>query len=299
MADAVHFSRLKLMAMSPAHYRAAAKRGTAAMGFGTVVHALVLGGDAIVYDGERKGGAWSAFKALVGGAEYTIYDGARRGKAWEESRDEARANGLAIVTSEDVERAEDARRRQAERIAAKRYTLPIVTAAEYERARECADAVLAHPIAADLFSGETEIPLRWTYLGRDCAGQLDAIKGAWLSELKTAACAEPSWFTRQFFRMAYHAQLAWYSEAARRNGYTISDRYVVAVETRRPYAITVGRVTERAIEEGERLIRTWMERLVVCEEADAWPAYSQSVIDIDVAQDVELIYPEDMEEEAA
>lgn len=298
MADALHFSRLKLMAMSPAHFRAGTKRDTRAMGIGTLVHALVLSGDLIVYDGERKGGAWASFKALVAGEPHLIFDGPHRGKAWEEARDEAREHGQIVVSSDDVERAQDAARMQADRIAAGRYTLPIVTTAEYDRARECADAVHAHPFAHELLSGETEIPLRWELCGRRCAGQIDAYKSRALTELKTIACAEPTWLTRQVFRMAYHAQLGWYAEGVEQNARPVDHMYIVSVETQRPYAITIGRLTERAIEDGQRLVRSWMERLAVCEETDTWPAYCQSVIDIDVAQDVELIYPED-EVEAA
>ena len=62
----LHWSQLKHMARSPAHYRYFADnppRATAPMLLGTDVHALVLGGPApLVFDGKRRQGkAWDAF----------------------------------------------------------------------------------------------------------------------------------------------------------------------------------------------------------------------------------------------
>lgn len=297
MTEPLHFSRLKLMALSPAHYRHGYRTETRALGFGTIVHALVLGGDAIVFDGERKGAAWSAFKTLVNGEAHHVYDGAHRGKEWLAAKDEA--GDRPIVTSEDVERAARGAAMQAARRASGRYELPIVTRAEYDRARECADAVLSHEEARGILTGAREAPLTWTYLGRPCAGQLDVLGPDHVAELKTASCAEPSWFARQAFKLAYPAQLRWYQEGARCNGFRASQAFIVAVEPRPPYAITTFRVTDRALDEGERIVREWMERLAVCEEAQHWPAYCQSTVDLDGAPDVELIFPEDEETEAA
>lgn len=291
MTGPLHFSALKLMAMSPAHYKAGPQRDTRAMSFGTLVHALILGGEVVVYDGERKGAGWHAFKALVAGEPFYVYDGPRRGKAWQEAKD--MADGLVIVTSEDVERAQVGRAIQAERERTGRYLSPIVTSSEHARASECAESVLADPLAAEMLTGAKEVPLTWRYLGRDCAGQLDVLSAAHVTDLKSTACAEPGWFTRQAFKMCYHAQLSFYAEGARQNGFPVEHLGIVAVEPRRPYAVTCFRLTDAAISEGERLIRMWMERLAVCEAADAWPAYCQSVVDLDVAQDVDLIWPED------
>lgn len=298
---ALHFSRLKLMALSPAHYKHAHREETRALGMGTAVHTLVLGGEVIVYEGERKGSAWASFKALIAGEPFHVFDGPHRGKAWEAARDEARETGRVIVTSEDVERAELGAAIQKARRLAGKYLSPIVTREEYERAQRCADAVRSDERAAELLVGATEVPLRWRRDGKDCAGQLDVLAPGRITELKTGACVEPSWFTRQALKLGYHAQLGWYREAANRNGFNVPTdaTYIVAVEPRPPFAVQTFHVTPRAIEEGERLVRMWLERLRVCEEADHWPAYCQSTVELDVAQDVELIFPEDETEEEA
>jgi len=70
----VHFSTLKLIARSPAHYRhalLAPREPSIAMRLGTLVHARVLGGckRIDIYDGERRGNAWKAYKADHAGQE--------------------------------------------------------------------------------------------------------------------------------------------------------------------------------------------------------------------------------------
>jgi hypothetical protein len=80
----VRFSNLKRISQSAAHYRAAleTERGdTPAMRLGRLVHAIVLGGNYVVYDGDRRGNAWKSFKAENDGTDIVTakeIDGARR-----------------------------------------------------------------------------------------------------------------------------------------------------------------------------------------------------------------------------
>lgn len=71
-AQPVRFSHLKHLAKSPAHYLhslTADSWDSRPMRVGMAVHAKLLGGSYVVYDGERRGKDWSAF--------LTINDGAR------------------------------------------------------------------------------------------------------------------------------------------------------------------------------------------------------------------------------
>lgn len=67
LAAPVHFSTLKHMARSPAHYRAAVlapRESTPAMRLGTSVHAVVLGQPYVIWHGaSRRGKEWDAFEA--------------------------------------------------------------------------------------------------------------------------------------------------------------------------------------------------------------------------------------------
>lgn len=70
--DHIHFSQLRSMAKSPAHYKALETRpreDSLAMRIGRTIHAMVLGGDFIVYEGTRRGTEWTAFESANVGRE--------------------------------------------------------------------------------------------------------------------------------------------------------------------------------------------------------------------------------------
>jgi hypothetical protein len=236
--EPVHFTNLKRMALSPAHYLASVEEPSAptpSMRFGSLVHH--------VYAGERV----------------TVYDGDRRGNAWKE-------------------------------FAAAHQDQEVFTATEHARALRCADSLRRTPHAVAVLAGEVERSIAWSFAGRACSSRLDLIGNGLVTDLKTTNCAEPGRFGRAAIgRFAYHAQLAFYVQAARSLGHDPRAAYIVAVETAPPFAVTVMRLTLSALLEGEKLCRLWMEQLRVCEENDAWPSYCQSVVDLDADADVNLI----------
>lgn len=163
---------------------------------------------------------------------------------------------------------------------------------ELDEALRIAAVLKTHPIAAELLEGEHELPVEWTMLGRKVATRgIDILnrKARRVVDLKTTSNAEPYAFQRGALRYGYHAQLAAYDDAARSLGVDIAEHYVIAVETSEPYAVTVHRLSPRLLDEGRKLIRSWMERLKACEEADEWPSYTQSVCEWDLDADFGLI----------
>lgn len=157
----------------------------------------------------------------------------------------------------------------------------ILNAKEWVQAKGIADAIRRHPLAAPLlFEGATlEETIAWEWLGRACSSRPDSRIGSRIvTDLKTTQCAEPEKFQRDAMFRGYNAQLAFYGMAvAHLTGKEPDDLYVVAVESKRPYAITVLRMTDEARTQGEKLCRIWMERLLVCEQSDSWPAYTDSI----------------------
>lgn len=238
-ADPVHFTTLKKMALSPAHFRAACdepRAPTPPMRFGSLVHHVYAGEPVCIYEGERRGNAWKEFAAAV-----------------------------------DV-------------------GVEIFTRSELERAERCAAAIRRKPRAVEVMDGQVERTIEWTYAGRSCSSRLDVLGSEFVTDLKTTSCAEPGRFGRAALgRFAYHAQLAFYVNAARSIGRDPRAAYIVAVETAPPFAVTVMRLTLGALLEGEKLCRLWMERLRGCEESGAWPDYCESVVDLDADADTTLI----------
>lgn len=195
---------------------------------------------------------------LTLGGDYVVFKGARRaGKEWEAFA--AENKGRFIVKQDEL-----------------------------DEAKRISEAVLTHPLAADLLKGQCEVPVEWTMHGRKVATRgIDVLNrpSRFLADLKTTNNAEPGTFQRGAIRYGYHAQCAMYVDAARSLGVAIDEAYVVAVETSAPYAVTVHRLSPRLIEEGAKLIRFWMEKLRACEEANEWPGYTQSICDWDIVED--------------
>lgn len=241
----VRFSNLKRMALSPAHYLAALtqpREQTPAMLFGELVHALVLGGNVAVYDGERRGNAWKDFKAANEGAT-------------------------------------------------------IVTVKEHDKARRVADSVLSHSLARELLEGEHEKPIAWKIGNRDCSSRLDVLGRSWVTDLKTCNTAQPEMFMRAALRMGYHAQLTFYQDAAQYIGRACPSAFIVAVEVNPPFPVVCWKLSHRAMQNGQKLARLWWERLMACEESGVWPGYAQSLLDLDIEDEVPLMI--DGEEVAA
>ena len=68
--EGIRFSNLKHIARSPAHYRCALDtpfEQTPAKRIGSLVHALLLGGDFAMFEGVRRGKSWDEFEAANAG----------------------------------------------------------------------------------------------------------------------------------------------------------------------------------------------------------------------------------------
>lgn len=130
-----------------------------------------------------------------------------------------------------------------------------------------------------------EQTLHWRWLGRLCAGTPDSFSLENLVELKTGRTAHPERFVSQGKFYGYHAQLAWYRKAMIQSGLgTPASLWIVAAESSPPYPVTVFRLTEQAIEQGEQACRAWLETLLVCEQSNSWPAYTDAVVPFDVEE---------------
>jgi len=198
---------------------------------------------------------------LVLGGPHVIYDGRRAGKAWEEFE----------AANTDAE---------------------IFTRSEADDAQPIAEAVLCNGDAVPLLIGQHEVPIEWSIGDRRCAGRIDVLGADFITDLKTAADADPSRFTRQAHRMGYHAQLDWYGNGAALAGLGAKpSRFIVAVESKPPHVVQCYEFTDAALEQGRRLWWSWWERLLGCERSDFWPGYANGIFPID-AED-ELMFGEE------
>lgn len=178
----------------------------------------------------------------------------------------------------------------------------VLSSKEYAQAHAIDAALRGNELAARVLfqqDAKREQTILWDQQGRQRRSTPDVRGFRYVVDLKTTRCAEPGRFTRDAMFRGYHAQLADYCDAIEASGEARPQRvYIVAVETIAPYAVTVLQLTERALEQGGRLVRTWFERFRACEDANAWPAYCESIVDFDVPDDeLGLVFGDDAEQE--
>lgn len=166
----------------------------------------------------------------------------------------------------------------------------ILTAKAYGAANNMAEAVSASSLAMNVLKGTLEKTILFKYIGRECRVTPDVRGLDYVTELKTSQSADPNIFPHHALRMHYHAQLAFQRSGCASIGVPIKDAYIVAVESAAPYLITVLHLSDRALEMGEKLCTLWMERLGGCEDARTWPGYVESMIELDVFDEMELEY---------
>lgn len=167
----------------------------------------------------------------------------------------------------------------------------IITKKEFVAAEGMRDSVMDNPHAVRFLSGQRQKEIEWEYLGRKCVSHLDNVAEDWafVTELKSSQTSNPGKFRWKALKMAYHAQLAFYRLAVEYvTGTKPRSAYIVAVESTAPYVTTVMRLTDRALELGERLVRIWFETLLTCEKSNEWPGYAQSIVELDAPDDVDL-----------
>lgn len=245
----VRFSNLKHIARSPLHYLDAVqldRDDTLAMRLGRGAHAMVLGEPVVKWDRPAKKGEGKA---------------PRHGKAWDDF----------VAAHPNTE---------------------ILSASEWAQAEGMANAIRRHSTAADLLLGANvlrEQTIEWEWLGRAWTSRPDARSsdGRIVTDFKTTQCAEPQKFQRDATWRAYNAQLAAYGLAVAylNNGRAPDDLFVCAVESKRPWPVTVFRLDDGARLQGEKLCRLWMERLLSCEASNHWPSYTDAIVDFSVPSD--------------
>lgn len=196
---------------------------------------------------------------LGGGRRFVLYDGVRKGREWESFRD-AQQDGATILNRR-----------------------------EWDLAHTVALAVKTTPECLPLFEGsQLEKTLRWDIGGRACIGTPDALSRSLmtLADLKVTADASPTKFPWHAARQGWLAQLAWYSDAIDPT-HSLA-LHIVAAEVAPPHIVTVYRLTDQAIEMGRRHYRALFERLMVCEESDSWPGYSQCIVNLDSPEELTI-----------
>lgn len=162
----------------------------------------------------------------------------------------------------------------------------ILTKTEFAKCEAMAKAVRDHREAMRVLDGVREKQIDWTLGTQACAGTPDVVSDQFVTELKSAKSSNPKKFRWQALQLGYHAQLAWYQDGVAQTGQAIPENaYCVAVEPTAPFVVTVFKLSERDLDLGRRLYRSWFEQMLACEASGFWPGYEQSVVSLDIPDD--------------
>lgn len=245
--DAVNWSTLKWMRMSPMAYKAAlsaARKDTDPMRLGRMAHAAVYDPPALsrIVSMPRFHGGMKDDTAIAKG-----YEGGKGMKAeWE-----AAHAGLDVeVVPQEVRDA----------------SLAICNSIWRDNT--------AGPLVA---GGRSEMAFTWEdpVTGIQCKGRCDGVKlgaSSALVELKTSRIIEPRRFCREAIRMGYLSQVAFYVDGLAHNEVFVDEVRFVVAQNEEPWDVVVYEpLTDEALEYGRSVYRDCLEKLKQCLEADDWP----------------------------
>lgn len=216
--------------------------------FGSLAHAVILG----------KGPELAFLDPAVHGlkADGAVADVPSMTGMWRKAAAAARAEGKLPVSTDD-----------------------------YAAACAMRDAVMAHPVAGELFTdGRPEVSVyqRDSESGVRLRGRVDWFRDdGRIIDLKTSVTANPAELVHRFWKFGYFMQDAWYRDLVAAQGYDVPecDAFTfVVVEKTPPYLVSVVRYDAEALEEGRRLNRLAIRCYAECMESGVWSGYGDSAI---------------------
>lgn len=252
--EALSASGCKKMLRSPAHFRLmrdTPNQPTAAMEFGTTVH-----------DGVLEPAAFSNRVVCVPD------DAPNRPTKAQRNAKKPSPESLAAIDYWNTFDALNAGR-------------IVLSAADFNRARCCIDAVNAHPTARALLADAVvETSLMWHdgATGVPCKARIDARNHGGLIDLKTTSDASPDGFARQAASLLYHVQAAFYFYGAEHVLNATPGFFgFVCVESEPPYAVACYSIPSNALQAGKRLADDAINRYAHALRVGAWQGYSERV----------------------
>ncbi len=162
------------------------------------------------------------------------------------------------------------------------YVAPDVFATACEMAKN----VLNHPMLREIFDariGWPECSIFWhdARTGIECKARVDLLISSmgFAIDLKTAADASPSGFSRACANFGYYLQDAHYMEGLRNvmSLETVNPMLFVVVENKPPYAVGLYTLDDDSRAFAERERQRLMQRVEDCSVAGEWPGYSQQI----------------------
>jgi exodeoxyribonuclease VIII len=247
----------RLLSSSPAHLYCDQQEGkkdpTPAMVFGSLFHMAVLQPQRVICVPEDAPKRPSAIQRNAKKPSPETLEAIR---FWDDF--EARAQGKIVADPEDL-----------------------------QRVQRMQEAIQGHQTArAALGEGRSEVSVFWQDgpTGETCKVRLDRLPdgGTAIVDIKTCMDARRDAFMAHAFDFGYHIQAAYYLDIATLAGLEVTDFVILAVEKDAPHAVSVFRLSERAIEAGRAQYRKALAIYSACRQSEVWPAYGDGIEVLDL-----------------
>lgn len=141
-----------------------------------------------------------------------------------------------------------------------------------------ANAVKLHPVASGYADQcESEVSIFWQHpLGFDCKSRIDWLADDFMVDLKSARDVRARKFAYQAADLKYHAQMAFYHDAAK--ALDGRDRKVIllAVEKVPPFDVAPYVLPSEALAAGRREYVEWLLLLKKCQDEDHWSGAAEA-----------------------
>lgn len=241
--DAVNFSRLKLMSISPEHYKTYRGMSSKALQFGRLAHA----------------GKLEAASVPLRYAVMPDYEN-------DEANQDKQGNPSASKSTTYYRECKAAFYRT-------NKTREIVTAQVYTDLLDLLSALETHERAGDYLNspGQVEVSYIWTDpdTGLRCKARADKVTTGAITDLKTAA--DVGEFQKSLIKFEYHRQASHYLDGWEvLTGERLEFR-IVAVSKSKPISVRAAPIHEDAIRTGASQNRIDLERVAECTTSGHWP----------------------------
>jgi hypothetical protein len=157
----------------------------------------------------------------------------------------------------------------------------IVTADEYEMVSAMRDTFLGKALTRNLLKGASvEGVAVWTdpATGIELKARLDIYKPGAVFDLKSTSTQTKEDFLRDAYKFGYHRQAAWYLDAARAvTGQAFDEFFIVAIEKKAPFDLSVYRVDQSMIALGRAENAQNIALYATCLASDVWPGRPEIV----------------------
>lgn len=139
------------------------------------------------------------------------------------------------------------------------------------------DAVMAHPVARELFTGhKAEESVFWSEDGLELKCRPDAWKPGQLVDLKTTVNADPREFGKTAYNFGYHQSAAHYQDGVHAVTGELLPFTFVLVEKTAPYLVSVVTLDPEALASGRELNDRAKRIYRECTANNHWPGYPET-----------------------